>query len=518
MSPEAAPRRSRVPPVVVYLAVNVAYIVLGAYGAAGSDAPLARFLYVSILFALCSSPLLLLRAFNDRYVLLGIFMLMYFVNYGAADFLAILSGGPLSSSADYVTEAEWGICLGAVLLIGGYLFASARVRRPSDILAPNDWSTRTVLIVGLVTCVAGMVAFGYFHLVAVTINSNRATSNAFARMGAGLTFIVMLGHLVRPLGLLILAYGYARARSLTWYLLILAVLLLHLGLGFLGDTKGLPLQAIMLVVLTMVLVNNRLPRGWLLGAAVAITLAFPVFQAYRAAVVGEHGMNRAQAAQDIRKVLDLALAAKDRVNNGKERAQTIFERASTKGNVELIFQRVGVDTPFQNGRTLVELVLAFVPRIIWPDKPGVAAGQLFNKEVIRGIGDTYVSPSHLGELYWNFGWPGLIVGMTLIGMLLGFVGAKTSLAERASATRLLILLATVGTVCLQFESSVGVTYVVWIRSVAAIGLLHLLFSRRLASHPAAAESDGSHAVAGPVAELAGPVAAASLPRFPNLMS
>jgi hypothetical protein len=117
---------------------------------------------------------------------------------------------------------------------------------------------------------------------------------------------------------------------------------------------------------------------------------------------------------------------------------------------------------------------------------------------MRGIGDTFISPSHLGELYWNFGWPGLMVGMTFIGMLLGWIGAASSLAERLSATRLLILLATVGTLCLQFEASVAVTYIVWIRSLAAIGFLHLLFNR-----PVVPDTAGS---------------APALPRFPNMLS
>ncbi len=488
----------------LYVAINLVYIALAAYGVDASDAPGARAVYVIALFALCSSPLLFLEALNDRYVLLGIFMAMYFVNFGAADFLALLSGGPLSTLSSSVTDAEWGILAGAVLAVCGYALSASLIKRPKGAVTAGDWSGRTILLVGVVTCVAGMVAFGYFHLVAVTVNTNKATTQAFMQMGAGLTFIVMLGHLVRPLGLLILAYGYAKYRTLPWYVLVLVMLLLHVALGFLGDTKGLPLQAVMLVVLTRVLLDNRLPRGWILGAVVAVALAFPVFQAYRAAVVGERGIDRAHAAQDIGKVLELALAAKERVNNGRERAQTIFERASTKGNVELIFQRIGVDTPFQDGRTLVEVVLAFVPRILWPDKPSVATGQLFNKEVIRGIGDTFISPSHLGELYWNFGWAGVFCGMLLIGLLLGCIGAKTSLAERVSATRLLVLLATVGTLCLQFESSVAVTYVVWIRSLAAIGLLHLLFNRPAVLVPSAQAGTAPNAVA-------------ALPRFPNML-
>jgi hypothetical protein len=231
-------------------------------------------------------------------------------------------------------------------------------------------------------------------------------------------------------------------------------------------------------------------------------------------------MNRAQAAQDIGKVLEIALAAKDKVNAGKpgQRAQTLFERASTKQNVELIFQRVGVETPFQHGRTLMDLALAFIPRLIWPNKPGVATGQLFNKELVHGDGDTYISPSHLGEIYWNFGWPGVIGGMFLLGFLLGTVGAKSALAEGVSATKLLVLLATVNGLCLGFEGSIAISYVVWLRSLAAVGLLHVMFARPRQAVATALGTNAPDLSIEPAPSPAGTGSAfPALPRFPNLL-
>jgi hypothetical protein len=45
-------------------------------------------------------------------------------------------------------------------------------------------------------------------------------------------------------------------------------------------------------------------------------------------------------------------------------------------------------------------------------------------------------------------------------------------------TRLMVLVATVQTMCIGFEGEIPNSYVVWMRSIAAIGLLHLLFARR----------------------------------------
>jgi hypothetical protein len=91
--------------------------------------------------------------------------------------------------------------------------------------------------------------------------------------------------------------------------------------------------------------------------------------------------------------------------------------------------------------------------------------------------DTYISPSHLGELYWNFGWLGVLLGMPLIGIVLGTVGARCNLSDSVSLTRLLITVVTIRYIVMGFEGSIAVSYVVWLRSVAAIGLLHIVMTR-----------------------------------------
>ncbi len=86
---------------------------------------------------------------------------------------------------------------------------------------------------------------------------------------------------------------------------------------------------------------------------------------------------------------------------------------------------------FAEGRTLWEAVWSLVPRSLWLDKPIVAGsgdlvseftGIYFDKNTSVGIG-------HIMEWYVNFGTVGVIVGMTLLGALVGFI-------DRAAAMQL----------------------------------------------------------------------------------
>jgi hypothetical protein len=126
------------------------------------------------------------------------------------------------------------------------------------------------------------------------------------------------------------------------------------------------------------------------------------------------------------------------------------------------------------------LLATFVPKIVWSDKPSLATGRVVNKEfhvTEADFSDTYISPSIPGELYWNFGWPGVLVGMAIIGGAIGTLGQRCNLAERRSVTNLLVVAVTIKQVIVGLEGSFSPEYVVWLRSLGAIGILHLLFAK-----------------------------------------
>src|SRR5262249_34213201 len=128
--------------------------------------------------------------------------------------------------------------------------------------------------------------------------------------------------------------------------------------------------------------------------------------------------------------------------------------------------------------TLYLYFSGFEPRLFWPDKPDAAVGKIVNHEFhVSEDPDTYISASHLGELYWNFGWPGIVVGMFALGYLLGFVNARVDLSEGRSLPRLLVLISVIYACVVRFEGSIAIEYIVLTRGLAMIWIMHLLFAR-----------------------------------------
>ncbi len=346
----------------------------------------------------------------------------------------------------------------------------------------RDWPLIYALGIGLLLWVLGTICLAYWAIYIVGDRTNMSVSKNLNNLGSGLTTVVMMGQLVQPLGVLILAYAYAKYKRMYLLGLIVTVVLVQIVMGFVADYKTEAMEAGILVIITKIYVDGKAPKAWLLGGGLFILLAFPVFQAYRLHVRGEQGVTAIQTLQNLVGSVQSSLQAQERVNSGfggaEYRVQAFWERATLKGSVELLVSRVGKDAPFQLGATLTPIATAFVPKILWQDKPSIAVGQLLNKTFhITAVEDTFISPSHVGELYWNFGWYGIVLIQPLIGLLLGVIGRRCSAVPTLSLTRLLDMLVTIDAFAIRSEGSIAVEYVVWLRSMAAIGLLHLVFSR-----------------------------------------
>jgi hypothetical protein len=77
------------------------------------------------------------------------------------------------------------------------------------------------------------------------------------------------------------------------------------------------------------------------------------------------------------------------------------------------------------GETMKYASYAFIPRLIWPDKPTVTRGGWFSTYL--GLYDTEaeattaIGMTAIGELYWNFGALGVVIGMLAMGCALGLL-------------------------------------------------------------------------------------------------
>ena len=77
---------------------------------------------------------------------------------------------------------------------------------------------------------------------------------------------------------------------------------------------------------------------------------------------------------------------------------------------------------FQYGRTLVSWVFAPIPRTLWLDKPVIRSGQIIGQIIYEGqFVKTGVPPGFVAELYWNFGFVGVVIGMVVFGLGLRYL-------------------------------------------------------------------------------------------------
>jgi hypothetical protein len=496
---------------VLYLFANVLFTGLVATAFAMHPASGVHPVYLILLFALCSTPLIDLTVLNGPYALLGIFSLNYFLFYGALDLSHLISAQAFAYGADsFMSASEGVILLGCGLVQIAYRFA-CRTMRKFNPAVPKDWSELTLVVGGVTLWAVCTVLNWRFSVYLIAAPTIEATNRGLASISGLSTTVFMLARMSQPLGILMIAYAQCRYRRAYMTPLLIGVVLFQLLFGFVIDFKGEAFLGGVLAILTKLLVDGRLPKMWLVAMLVFIAVGFPVLQANRVIVRGQYGADNTRVGENIGKSLKQAIEGRNKVTVGRDRSQTFVERLSLKTSVETIVTKTGDITSFQHGYTLTPLITTFVPRLIWPDKPSVEVGRMMNKEFrISDVADTYISPSHLGELYWNFGWAGVVVGMTLIGLLLGYLGARFDLAQAATITRIMVVVVTIRLMILGSEGEVATQYVLWIRSMAAIGVLHLCFARL----PMAVRSSLQRVTSGKSIQIASPEVPVS---FPNLL-
>jgi hypothetical protein len=80
---------------------------------------------------------------------------------------------------------------------------------------------------------------------------------------------------------------------------------------------------------------------------------------------------------------------------------------------------------YQWGDTMSYAMYAFIPRLLWPNKPSVSRGAWFTAYLGAAAREeeatTSTGISATGELYWNFGVPGVVIGMCGIGLFYGLL-------------------------------------------------------------------------------------------------
>lgn len=159
-----------------------------------------------------------------------------------------------------------------------------------------------------------------------------------------------------------------------------------------------------------------LPAGALL-TLLYVTLVAPVVSSSREL---QWSANETQTDRIVRTYLE-----KNYENDTlEEQAEKFLTRQFDPVPVAFLYREVE-RTGLRYGETLDYMAYAFIPRPLWPEKPSVSRGAWFTLYLGQARNERSVTTSTgqtaTGELYWNFGLPGVVAGMAFIGLLFGGV-------------------------------------------------------------------------------------------------
>lgn len=77
--------------------------------------------------------------------------------------------------------------------------------------------------------------------------------------------------------------------------------------------------------------------------------------------------------------------------------------------------------PYQFGESLVYWLTSPIPRTWWPDKPAISYGLIIGEKIYgkRDFDDPGggIPPGYVAEMYLNFGYAGIVLGMFLMGLI-----------------------------------------------------------------------------------------------------
>lgn len=237
--------------------------------------------------------------------------------------------------------------------------------------------------------------------------------------------VIMRSLVVRPgvSGVLSLAQQLAPLFLSSWYLawhyawssshpaakrfLAPALLLPQVAYAIYGTFGGkqFTITLIALPAIAFWYVRHKLPlRGMLVVLLIAVFIVFPLYNTFRI-------QNR---QLEVGERLDRTLSTAQRWS-GRDFYERSLEAFLTRSAVVTspagVIRSVPRWVDYKHGETITFALLSFVPRVIWPDKPVMTTGKEFGQTfgLVNMVDtETQVACTLVGEMYWNFGVPGVV--------------------------------------------------------------------------------------------------------------
>lgn len=340
--------------------------------------------------------------------LIGLLYGLYFALPVLLDAELLYFGVWIDPARDYGPAVEIAALGWGGILIGYGALCRARPWRMFDAMTPSDVSTQR--------WAARLIVFGLVvRLLMVTVPAAQALAGLAVFMGSLATF---------GLAVLVMAWRQGRLVSINRVLVVASVFILGMLEVASGAISGLLLLFLILGLAYWAASPARV--GLLAVVAFVICVSFAitfkgVLQDFRQTTwTSDSNLDVVERAELAGQLFQSQITAEGPVGALTSGSNVTASRSSNADLLAEVIRRTPSNIPFWDGHTYLSLVGAFVPRLLWPDKPVKDLGQEFGHRY------GYLDPSDqstsinfpwLVEAYANFGRMGVAVVCILIGTL-----------------------------------------------------------------------------------------------------
>lgn len=407
----------------------IAAISLLSYAFAGAEARLLSLLLVIVLLTLTVIPVLVRYKHPDvaePIYWISLLYLLYFgvrtvwVHFHPEDLYSAYWGSPPPVSNWIINLTLVYTCAGFIALLAGYYsflpkLINRSLYRPRLLkgelqgkgraIVPKIFAIYSIGLLARVVLIArGQAAFLLDPYQDLTLLNIFQLLESFCIYGYALYTIWLL------------TMPYKRARLIVW-LLILAI---ETAFGFFSGVKGfiIPLFGIPLLLyhyLRKRLSIRQVVRWAVVVVFVLIFLIFPLINSYRVVFYEMAGYSSVDAALSAWSRAHWSFHENQLAATVTESIRSFMNRFSGLDSLSIIV----ADPKYQRGKTLTIFFIAFIPRFLWSQKPVLDVGRQFAVEYWNQPVNVQnaMAPTTIGELYWNFGLIGVLIGMFLLGVI-----------------------------------------------------------------------------------------------------
>jgi hypothetical protein len=247
-----------------------------------------------------------------------------------------------------------------------------------------------------------------FALLVIPDGMNIPTISQFAKLSPYITMSILYS--------LALLGRLGRSEKTLFYFVYIPI---ELGLRLSTGAVYEPVQLVMVLFLIRWVVEQKVNWGLIAAGILIFAVLNPVKHQYREAVRRAPNSNALSAADKAE--LFLGMTANFWLGGGSQSVDVstnLLNRLNHLAIAAVVTDASPNRVPYWNGDTLSLGVYTFIPRILWPGKPGMSVGNEFGKRYLlldMSNDDTTVNLTWLNEFYCNFGYWGVVVGMACLG-------------------------------------------------------------------------------------------------------